>query len=436
MTRREFLRHAAALGGAAMLYPSVLWSGEGDGGRPNVVFILTDDQRIRDFGCYGGSKAITPNVDALAAGGVRFTRAMVTCPVCAPSRVSLLTGRYLSRFRASPANEGASFPATQPTVASILKAAGYQTGFIGKAHFGITGLTGVKELDARLKAVGFTFVENAHPYNDKRGIHLERQEKAFDSAIKFVTRNKDRPFALVLATTLTHGPYEAPQKYQDMVKPHKGSLRDAGATWLDAEVGRLVKAIDDLGIRKRTAIFYAVDNAPAGKKAGDNKRTVYDGFIAQIVNWPGRVRGGQVVDAVTQNIDYLPTILDICGVPVPPAAKADGRSFLPLLAGKPVEWRKVSYLEHGCVRAVRTERWKYIAVRALPKWPEKRDLPHHRGERDQLFDLKADPEEKKNLFGDPAQAAVVREMQGLLRAHCGTYDYAFGEFGGGGGGGR
>ena len=432
------LAGAAALGAAGSVAAGESApAAPGAGVRPNVVFILTDDQRIGDFGCYGNARAVTPNVDALAARGTRFTNAMVTCPVCGPSRINLLTGRYLSRFVEAPCNEKNSFPSGQPTVAGLLKAAGYQTGIVGKIHFKVTGIQPAKgtklTIQDQLKAVGFTFVESVHPYNAEPGIHINEQEKAFDSAIKFVTQNKDRPFALFVLTTLTHGPFEAPAKYKELVKPQGGDLKAAMTTWLDSETGRLLAEVDRLGLRERTAVFYAADNAPATGGGDNNKGTCYDGRIAQIVSWPGGgVKAGAAVEALTQNIDYLPTILEICGVPVPPEAKPDGRSFLPLLTGKPYEPRKVTFLEHGAARAVRTDRWKYIAVRSVKNFPEARELKAYAGQADLLFDLQADPDEKKNLFKDPAHAAALKELQWLLRAHCATYDYPFGEFGGGG----
>jgi arylsulfatase A-like enzyme len=438
LNRREFLR-LTGLGLATMALPrSLAWgaeAGAASAGRPNIVFILTDDQRIDDFGCYGNKQAITPNVDALAARGVRFTNAMVTCPVCGPSRVNLLTGRYLSRFLEAPFNEKCYFPSTQPTVASILKDAGYQTGIVGKMHFKVNDVRGIggakATVEQQFKAIGFTFAEQVHPYNANPGIHLNEQEKAFDAAIKFVNENKERPFALFVFTTLTHGPFEAPQKYQDMVKGKGGKIKDAMTTWLDSETGRLMSALDQAGVRDRTAIFYAADNAPATGGGDNNKSTCYDGRIAQIVSWPGGgVKQGVAVDSVTMNIDYLPTILEICGVAVPPAAKADGQSFLPLLTGKPYEARKVNFIEHACARAVRTDRWKYIALRDVKGYPVSRDK-NYGGQTDLLFDLKADPDEKKNLFKDPAHAEILKELQALLSAHCATYDYPFGEFGGG-----
>jgi uncharacterized sulfatase len=407
----------------------------GQAGRPNVIFIMSDDQRREDLGCYGNEKSLTPNIDALAAGGARFTRACVTTAVCGPSRICFLTGKYLGRFVECPDNQRSVFPASQPTLATRLKAAGYRTGFIGKAHFQVKGLKlPAKDVDGRMKALGFDFVGDGHTTDFKKGAHERHTAKSFDAAVQFVTENRDRPFALLVFTTLVHGPHEAPAEYIQRAKaadPRAHAMAGMNA-WLDDEIGRLVKTVDDLGIRKRTAIFYTTDNAPATGK-GANKRTVYDGWVPLVANWPGTIAPGLVRDELVQNIDFLPTIMEICARAPPPEGEVDGRSFLPLLTGRPVEWRKEAFFECGAARAVRTDRWKYIAVREVPRMGTglKTYLNEYGGQKDLLFDLQADPAEKKNLFADPAQAAAVRDMQARLKAHCSTCDYAFGEFGGG-----
>ena len=438
LTRRAFLKNCAILGGATSLTPSLLWAGAQPKVKPNIVFILTDDQLREAFGCYGNEEALTPNVDRLAAGGVRFTRASVTSSVCAPSRISCLTGRYAGRFMAYVLNTGAHLPVTEPTVASVLKAAGYRTGFIGKVHFRLDGLRGVptKDLQRRLGRIGFTSVPSAHYTRFKTGDHLKHQEKDFNAAAKFITDHKDSPFALFLFTTLTHGPTEAPQKYIDMVTTRRGNRTGkAMYLWLDHLVGRLVGTVDKMGIRDRTAIFYAGDNAPSGRGKGSrNKGTLYDGWVPQVVSWPGHVKEGLVVDEVVQNIDFLPTVLDICGAAAPAGARPDGMSLLPLMTGKNVTWREEAFFEVESGRAVRTDQWKYIAFRPVKgMWRKfEKQLGAYGGERDLLFDLKSDPGEKKNLFKDAAHAGAVKEMQARLRRLCAGYGYAFGEFGGGG----
>lgn len=437
LSRREFLARSAMAGGAAALAPYALWAATGDAPKPNIVFILTDDQLREQFGCYGSEAGLTPNVDALAANGVRFSRACVTSPVCGPSRISCLTGRYAGRFMPYVLNSGAHFPATQPTVADALKAAGYQTCFVGKVHFRLDDLRGVPaaDLQRRMSEIGFTAVPSAHYTRFNAGDHLKHQEDDFNAAIKFVEANKDRPFALFLFTTLTHGPTEAPQKYIDMVKG-AGNNRTGAAMyrWLDDLVGRLVGTVDRLGLRDRTAIFYAGDNAPTGRGSAPgsrNKGTLYDGWVPQVVSWPGHVKAGLVVDQVVQNIDFLPTILDMCGADPLADAKADGMSFLPLMTGKAAPWREEAFFEVEAGRGVRTGRWKYIAFRPLPgMWRKfEKQLADYDGQSDLLFDLQADPRETKNLFDDPAHAKVVKEMQDRLRRLCAGYDYAFGEFG-------
>jgi len=443
ITRRAFLKDSAVLGGAAMLLPTTLPVVTEPRDRPNIVFILTDDQERGAFGCYGGGAGLTPTVDRLAADGVRFTRACVTSPVCGPSRIACVTGRYAGRFMPYVLNTGAHFPASQPTVADALKAAGYRTGFVGKVHFRLDGLRGIptKDLARRMGEIGFTSVPSAHYTRFKAGDHLKYQEDDFKAAIEFIKANKDQPFALFLFTTLTHGPHEAPQKYLDMMKGPRNKVGGAMYRWLDDLVGRVVGTLDELGLRDRTAVFYTGDNTPAAgmrrsthQPGARNKGTLYDGWVPQVVSWPGHVKKGLVVDRVVQNIDFLPTILDICGVKPPTDAKPDGRSVLPLMTGAKADWREEAFFEVEAGRAVRTNRWKYIAFRPVGgMWRKfEKQLSAYGGEQDLLFDLKADPGETKNLFTDAAHAETVKDMQARLRRLCAGYDYAFGEFGGGG----
>jgi arylsulfatase A-like enzyme len=146
------------------------------------------------------------------------------------------------------------------------------------------------------------------------------------------------------------------------------------------------------------------------------------------------VKSGLVVDEVVQNIDFLPTILDICGVTPPKVAELDGMNFRPLLTGANGGWRDEALFEVEAGRAVRTDRWKYIAFRETGgMWRKfEKQLGPYGGERDLLFDLENDPGEKTNLFKDPAHAEVVEDMQTRLRRLCAGYSYPFGDFGGGG----
>ena len=150
-----------------------------------------------------------------------------------------------------------------------------------------------------------------------------------------------------------------------------------------------------------------------------------------MVSWPKHIKSGLVVDQVVQNIDFLPTILGICGMEAPASAKVDGMSFLPLLRGEAVKWREEAFFEVDAARAVRTDRWKYIALRPVTGMSRvfEKQVQDYGGSRDLLFDLAADPQEKKNLFADPAHAEAVKKMQARLRRLCAGYDYPFGEFG-------
>jgi arylsulfatase A len=418
------------------------------GTRPNIVFIMSDDQLSGDLGCYGSKSGMTPNIDALANGGARFTRACGVTSVCGPARVNFLTGRYLSRCTPCPTNPLARQTTNPVTLGHRLQKIGYHTGFVGKIHFANQGIKGIpmKDVAKRMLKMGFDSVPQAHYCRFKVGDHIKYQTKDFDAAIEFVKKTKasKKPFVLLLFTTLVHGPAEALPKFIKMAS-RKGMSKSAivgkaMTLWLDSEVGRLVGTVDKAGIRKNTIIFYAGDHAPSfwggnrGRRyPGDrNKGTVYDGWQPLIANWPGRIRAGTVINQVVQNIDYLPTMMELAGKKVLAAPKVDGRSLVPLLEGRKTNWPQTRFFEYGPERAVRTENFKYIALRKVPgmyKWQVY--TRNYGGKKDLLFDLKKDPCEKNNLFGNPKYASVVRDLQAKLKAHCSKLPFKFGEFGGG-----
>lgn len=400
----------------------------------NVVFLLTDDQLRESFGCYGSTQGLTPVVDRLAAEGARFSRASVTTPVCAPSRITGLTGRYSGGFMPYILNTGAHFPASQVTVATYLKSAGYRTAIIGKLHFHLEGVPAKESLEDQMHRLGFTESSRVHRTNFEIGAHLESQEKDFAVARDFIVQNKDRPFALFLFTTLTHGPIEAPQASINKVPPGPNRTGRAMYRWLDDLTGELLGTLDQHGLRERTAILYAGDNPPSrgGGAAGSrNKGTLYDGWIPLVISLPGVARKGLVVEEVVQNIDYLPTILEICGIDIPADTKLDGRSLVPLLKGEKASWREEAFFEIESGRAVRTDRWKYILFRPTTgMWrPLEKQLVDYGHKQELLFDLKSDPRESRNLADDSEYSEVLRDMRARLDKLCRENDYPFGEFG-------
>lgn len=447
----------------------LLVSGRGVGAdRPNVLVILTDDLRWDALGVVQreqGKAALfpwfeTPHLDRLAAEGVRFRNAFCTTSLCSPSRASFLSGRYAHRHRVL--NNFTDYPTALPSYPAGLRAAGYETAYVGKWHMG--------EDDDR-KRPGFDFWMSHKGQGDyfdtTFNIDGERKQvKGYyttavtDAAVAWMKRRHDRPWLLVLGHKAPHGGPIVPEpRYAKAFdakvvrKPANAGaytrasgkpqwLEQAYPTWhglggplygrkeygafvraylgtiasVDDSVGRLYRTLQDLGQLDRTLIVFTSDNGFAlGEHGRVDKRTAYEESLRLplLLRYPPLARAGMTIDEMVLSLDLAPTLLDMCGAK--PLPQADGRSWRPLLAGKTAGWRDAFFYQYNYeaqfpytpnVRAVRTRQWKYI------------HYPHGDGMPDrhpaELYDLKADPLEVKNLAGVPAHAAQVKELAALL----------------------
>ncbi len=363
---------------------------------PNVVFILADDLGYGDLGCYGQKKIKTPNLDRLAADGVRFTQAYSGSTVCAPSRCSLLTGLHTGHCRVR-GNGGYFLTPEDHTVGAALKKAGYATGCVGKWGLGDAGTNGVPSKQGFDHFFGFLNHTHAHNYYpdhlwrheakvplknvQEKGVATKSVEYAPDlftaDALGFIETNKQKPFFLYFAPTLPHAnnektradgngnevPTDAPYSNEDWPQPEKNKA--AMITRLDADVGKLLAKLKELGLDKNTVVFFSSDNGP--HKEGGNtieffnssgpfrefKRSLTDGGIRvpAIVRWPGAVKPGTESAHVWAFWDVFPTLCDIAGAETPkgldgitfaPDAHGQARaedSRLPVL-GVPREWHE------------------------------------------------------------------------------------------------
>ena len=424
MHRREALGRMAA--GAAGLgagsFPGV---GAVSGARrPNVVIIYTDDQNFFHIGCYGGA-VHTPHQDGIAREGIMFRRGYVTTGVCTPSRYSCLTGEYPGRCRARIDPPGKQLEVSfntnitreQPTIAKVLKAAGYTTGMVGK--WGLGGAEGVKRLqrtdawlardgepDPRDPAVseqlrhnhdcfrreiqsrGFDYAESIYPGNPEgwavHSLNIHNMEWVVDGALKFIEQNRDRPFFLYFSPTLHHIPHPQESLLQadpritgegyldrapDVMPPRDGVMQravDAGyepetayCTWFDDGIGAVLGKLDELGLARDTLVLFVSDNGTPAKG------TIYEGGVNVpfMARWPGRIPAGTVSDGLVQNIDLAATVFDACGVTPPADMNMDGVSILPVLLGERRNVRDELFFEIGWTRAICTDRWKYLAIR-------------------------------------------------------------------------
>lgn len=416
--------------------------------RPNFVFLYTDDQRWdalgvvqREQGEQGRFPWIeSPNLDKLAADGVRFRNAFVVLSLCAPSRATFLTGRY--GHMNGVVNNGTPFPVESVTHASVLRAAGYRTGYFGKWHMG--GQSGQRpgfDFSASFVGQGTYFDCPIEVNGVKTPSTGFVDDVTTDYAIDFIKENKGRPFSLVLGFKTCHGPFTPPPRTATLyegaearavpnlkvpaiykeVETRDFSSRNGGATNLgmfrglkavDENVGKVMTALDEAGVAENTMVVYASDNGYyLGEHGLGDKRTAYDEAlrIPLLVRFPKFVAGdakGKTVDRMVLNIDLAPTIIDFAGLPVP--KEMQGRSWRPFLDknATPVYWRNAFfyfYPREGksgapSVMAVRTEYAKLIRYPGHPEWTE-------------VFNLTKDPYEIHNLAGDAQHANLQRGLE-------------------------
>ena len=348
MNRREFLLAPLLASAAAAQRRS----------RPNVILVITDDQGYGDLSIHGNPHLRTPNMDRVAAEGIRFDQFHVN-PVCSPTRASLMTGRYYYRTGVVDTYLGRSMMwSDEVTLPEMLRAAGYRTGIFGKWHLG-------DHRPLRPQDQGFeeTLIHHGggigQPSDPPGGDHyfdatLFRNGGAFkskgyctdvffDATMDFVARHRNEPFFAYLATNAPHGPLEIDPKY---VEPFTAAGLDANTAKcygmirnLDENMGRLLAKLDELQIARNTIFIFMTDNGPQWNRynAGmrDRKESVYEGGIRVpfFVRWPERIAAGVVDRHLAAHIDILPTLVEACGAAVPRNVKIDGRSLVPLLSG-------------------------------------------------------------------------------------------------------
>jgi len=417
-SRREFLKTAAAAGlvsGLSWMTPGSSSLGKARAAtdtKPNIIFILADDLGYGDLGCYGQKRIKTPNLDRMAAEGMRFTQHYAGSTVCAPSRCTLMTGLHTGHCTVR-GNARVPLRPADLTVAELLKQAGYRTGIIGKWGLGEADSTGIPNRQGFDYWFGYLNQRHAHNYyprylwrnqqkvwldnevrdvNPPGGVATKRVQYSHDlfaaEALAFVERNKDKPFFLYLAFTIPHANNEAGKKgmevpsydpYTDKDWPEPQKAHAAMITRMDRDIGRLLAKLKELGIDEKTLVMFSSDNGPH-REGGNNphfndsngplrgiKRDVYEGGIRVplIARWPGKIKPGSVSDHISAFWDFLPTCCELAQVPVPDGI--DGISMVPTLLGRPEQQRQHEYLywefhEQGKKQAVRLGPWKGVRL--------------------------------------------------------------------------
>ena len=402
--------------------------------KPNIVFILVDDAGIGDFSTYGCKYGLTPNIDRLAAEGIKFSQAYSGSAVCAPSRCVLMTGQHTGHVlrRSNQSKVGLlSLPADQPTVARLLHDAGYATGGFGKWGLGNPGTTGVAEKQGFDVFFGYYDQKHAHDYYTdylvRNSVDVPYQQsgkhtwedyshtRIADETLKFIEDNKDRPFFCYAAWTPPHDEWVIPDNTPFSNQPWPVEIKNYAAmvTLIDKDVGRLMEKLKDLGIDDNTLVIFSSDNGandeciePLGSTGGlrGHKRMLYEGGIRApfIARWPGKIEPGTTSELLTTFADFLPTAADAIGAPAP--SGTDGISILPTLLGeqqtKLHDSLYFEIYEPYFQQSVRLGDWK--GYRLGTKAPL------------ELYDLKSDPTEKHDLAA--AHPDIVKKIEDIMVA--------------------
>jgi N-acetylglucosamine-6-sulfatase len=430
-------------------------------GRPNIIFILVDDLRWDALSCMGNPIAKTPNIDRIAMEGALLKNFFVSIPLCSPSRASFLTGKYPHTHGVINNGDHSALSHKLVTFPMLLHDAGYETAFIGKWHMGVDD-------SPRPGFDRWVSFKGQGVYN---GPTLNEDGKASkhsgyitdilnDYASKFVRSEHKKPFLLYLPHKAVHGPFTPAERHKNLyadavIKPtpslndplqgkpaatrkledasdekagKKGKARKQSGNErrmpenairsqlralaaVDEGVGQLFKALEEANQLDNTVIIFSSDNGFFwGEHGFADKRWAYDESIRDplLIRFPKMIKPGTVFEQFVLNIDLAPTLLELAGTPIPKTIQ--GRSILPLLKDSKTSWRysflteyyqEKQYPRTPTWQAVRTDRCKYINYTDLEGM-------------DELYDLKADPYEMKNLINEPDSKAALKNMQAEL----------------------
>ncbi len=433
MRRRTFLSLPALASPLLQAAPS----------RPNIILILADDLGYGDLGCYGQKQIRTPNLDRMAANGMRFTQAYAGSNVCAPSRCCLMTGLHNGHGRVRDnIPHGVFLQPDDLTAPEVLKRAGYRTCALGKWSLGSPGSWGHPNMQGFDEFFGYLDQDHAHNYypeflwdNDREVLQQGNRANRRGSyspyllqkrALSFVEANARHPFFLYYALTLPHWsdyPRDSPlsqdiptdEPYSKESWPQVEKNYAAMVSLIDAQVGELLAQLQRLGIEQQTLVLFTSDNGPSAEalhrpaffQSGGGfrgvKREMYEGAIRvpMLAQWKGTVQPGAVSDEICAFWDFLPTVAELAGLPVP--KEIDGISLAPAMFGRSRRQHKYLYWDYGHGRAkfsqaVRKGQWK--AVR------------NGSGSAIELYDLSVDAAESTNLAA--SNPALALEMGQLM----------------------
>ncbi len=408
---------------------------------PNIVVILIDDMGWRDLGCYGNQFHDTPNIDRLAAEGVRFTDAYAAAPVCSPTRAAVMTGKYPARVGITDFIPGHwrpwaklvpppilnHLPLEEVTLAELVKPAGYVTGYFGKWHLGGRAFFPDRQgFDEWVVTSGRHFAPRFRtipPESVPDGTYLA--DYLTDKALHFIRKHRQERFLLFLAHYAVHIPLEAKEstieKYRRKPRPGPGVYNPVYAAMVehvDESVGKILRLLEELGLEDRTLVIFTSDNGGLRQRFDGQgpivssleplrgeKGTLYEGGIRvpMIVRWPNVARAGAVRHDLACSIDIFPTVAEAVGQAIPEEWHVDGVSLLPALTGsaaverQTLYWHYPHYHHATPASAIRSGSWKLIYF--------------YEDGRSELYNLANDLSEQTNLAqAEPEKAAALKKM--------------------------
>ncbi len=380
--------------------PSVAWC------KPNVILILTDDQGWGDIHSHGNALIDTPTMDQLAADGARFEHYYVS-PMCAPTRASLLTGRWNLRTGASWVSHGKEIlRLDEVTLGDAFKQAGYATGAFGKWHNGEYGpyhpnQRGFDQFVGFCRGAWENYFDaviesNGQPLQTSGYI----TDVLTDAALAFMDSNKDKPFFCYIPYNAPHHPFQVPERYYRKYRERGFEERTAAVYGMveniDDNLLRIIKKLDEWGIAEETIVVFTTDNGPTGPTRFNGnmkgkKATVDEGGVRVplFMRWPGHIPSGRIIDRLAAHVDIFPTLVELCGIPMPQTLLQDGISMVPLLTGDHARWPDRMIFAHqnrfgethSTPGAVRTSQFRLV----------------NSGKGYELYDMLSDPGQQTDI---------------------------------------
>lgn len=410
--------------------------------RPNFIFLLCDDLGYGDLGCYGNTNILTPNLDKLAADGLRLTDCYSAAPVCSPSRAALMTGRIPQRLGIDDwikPGSGVHLKRDETTVAQMLRKVGYKTALFGKLHtnsrldgseptptdYGFQSWLCTQNNALPSHQSPTNFIRNGKPVGPMRG---HATTIVIDEAINFIERSAGSPFLIFVTFHAPHEPISTPSRITSLYPAETNANRAAyfgSVSLVDAEVGRLMRELDTRLLRNNTVVVFTSDNGPEtlnrykgsersygspGALRGMKLHVTDGGFrVPGIIRWPQVVQAGSVSSEPVSGLDLFPTFCQLGGAAVAKEHRLDGTSLLPLLQGKelvrkqPLYWEYPAAISTPWKLALREGPWKLLATPDFSRF--------------ELFNVALDPSESVSVAASQANRVALMSRQ-LRQLHA------------------